>query len=289
MNYAAQRAVITGAASGIGYALAKALADQGAQVLMADIQTEALQEAAHNIGHDVLWARCDVTQYADVEALAATAQAQMGGCDYIFANAGVISSGKLIKMKPAEIDWILNVNVRGAWNTIAIFAQMMLQQEKGGHIILTGSEHSLGHPHPGAGIYTASKHAVLGLAEALRAELPPTVKVSIFCPGLVATGLGGGRPADLTQHPRVAEAGRIVQSRGMSAQEAAQRALEGVAAGAFYIVTHPHSLGPVEKRYQEITQAYAQMAPWFEGAEQWDVNRVMADVAAEMKKQQTSL
>ena len=284
MDFTSKRAVVTGAASGIGLAIATELASRGARVLLADIDEARLAQAAAAIGEAASWQRCDVSDHAQVEALAAAALERMGGCDLAFANAGVITSGRMVHMQPAEVDWVLGVNVRGTWSTATVFARMMTAQPGGGHVILTGSEHSLGFQHAGSAAYTASKHAVLGLAEVLRAEAPPHLKVSVFCPGLVSTGLGGGaRPADLGAAPPQSEASKRVLSRGMPAAEAARRAVDGVARQDFYIVTHPYALRAARARAEEIEQAFAAQAPWFDGAEQWDVNKVMADVAAELK------
>lgn len=284
MDFADKRAVVTGAASGIGRAIAAELAARGARVLLADIDSVRLEEAVAAIGAGASWQLCDVSDHAQVEALAATASERLGGCDFAFANAGVITSGRMTRMSPTEVDWILGVNVRGTWSTATVFARMMQDQTEGGHIVLTGSEHSLGLQHAGAAIYTASKHAVLGLAEVLRAEAPENLSVSLFCPGLVGTALGSGpRPQGLAASPPQSEAGRMIQARGMSAEEAARRALDGVAAGEFYIVTHPHSLRAAEQRFHEIEGAFARQAPWFEGAEKWDVNLVMAEVTAELR------
>lgn len=285
MDFTNKRAVVTGAASGIGRALAAELIERGASVLLADINEAPLAEAATALGNKASWQVCDIADHAQVEALAATAQERMGGCDLVFANAGVIASGRLTRMTPAEVDWILGVNIRGAWSTAAVFSALMAAQESGGHLVLTGSEHSLGFQHAGAGIYTASKHAVLGLAEVFRAEAPANLKVSVLCPGLVGTALGSGpRPADLPQPPRATAASQMIQARGMTSGEVARRALDGVALGAFYIVTHPHTIRAAETRFHEIEQAFAEQAPWFEGAEKWDVNTVMAEVAAELKQ-----
>lgn len=285
MDFTDKRTVVTGAASGIGRAIAAELIARGARVLLADINAGPLAEAAAALGERASWEVCDISDHAQVEALAAAANDRMGGCDFAFANAGVIASGKLTRMTPAEVDWILGVNVRGAWSTAAVFAALMSAQDSGGHLILTGSEHSLGFQHAGAGMYTASKHAVLGIAEVLRAEAPANLKVSVFCPGLVGTALGSGpRPEGLPQPPRATEASQMIQARGMTPEEAARRALDGVALGAFYIVTHPHAVRAAQRRYHEIEEAFAQQAPWFEGAEKWDVQTVMADVAAELKQ-----
>jgi len=189
MDFTGKRAVVTGAASGIGRAIAAELAARGARVLLADLDADRLAEAAQAIGPQASWQVCDIADHAQVEALAAAARERMGGCDLVFANAGVIASGRMVKMKPQEVDWILGINVRGTWSTASVFARMMQDQPQGGHVVLTGSEHSLGLQHAGAAIYIASKHAVLGLAEVLRAEAGENLRVSVFCPGLVTTAL----------------------------------------------------------------------------------------------------
>lgn len=106
----------------------------------------------------------------------------------------------------------------------------------------------------------------------------------MFCPGLVSTALGTSpRHGTTTAASQRSEASRMVQARGMSSEEVACRALDGVKSGAFYIVTHPHSLRAAQARAAEIERAFAEQAPWFDGAEKWDVNVVMAEVTAELK------
>lgn len=283
--FAAKRAVVTGAASGIGRAIAEELVARGAQVLLSDIDASQLSAVCAELGSAVSWRVCDVSDYAQVEALAAATQERLGGCDLVFVNAGVIASGKFVKLKPEEVEWILGVNVRGAWSTAAIFAQMMQAQPEGGHVVFTGSEHSLGLQHAGAAAYTASKHAVLGLAEVLRAEASESLKVSILCPGLVSTALGSGpRPTGVGEAPRQNEGSKAIQALGMEASEVACRTLDGVARGDFYIVTHPHAVAAAQRRFTEIEQAFADQAPWFEGAEKWDLNLLLAQFAAQRKQ-----
>lgn len=279
-----KRAVITGGASGIGQAIAADLAARGAQVIIADINPDTLAETAASLGDAVFAVACDVSKHAEVEALAQTTVERLGGVDLVFANAGVIASGRLLGMKPQDVDWILGVNVRGLWSTLAVFGQLMAQQPEGGRICITGSEHSLGFQHAGAGIYTASKHAALGMADVLRAELPETISVSVLCPGLVATALGSAPRAASTQAPsRAAEMSKRIQARGMAATEIARQAVDGVLRGDFLIVTHPHAVRAADRRHSEISEAFAHQAPWTEESERYDVNRVMAEVAAEMR------
>ena len=283
MDWHRKNAVVTGAASGIGLALAEELVARGARVLMADIaEPELTREAARlSAEHQV----CDVADAAAVDRLAATAVARLGTVDLAFANAGTIVNGALADAAPAEFDFIYAVNVRGAWGTIAAFARIMRDQPEGGRICVTASEHSLGFQHAGAGFYTASKHAVLGLAEVFRAELPAKVKISVFCPGLVATRLAdASRPPGLPQPKESQRAfGRAVQAQGMAAADAARAALEAVARGDFYIVTHPNAHAAAKRRFEEIDTAFAAQAPVGEGADRYDVNRIVNEMLAARK------
>ena len=107
----------------------------------------------------------------------------------IFANAGFSIAGPLLEASPEALDWILRVDVFGAWNTTSVFGRRMREAGRQGHICLTGSEHSLGMQHAGIGLYTATKMAVLGMGDVLRAELPTAIGVSVLCPELVDTEL----------------------------------------------------------------------------------------------------
>lgn len=286
MSFALQtsRAVVTGGASGIGRAIAQALSARGAKVIIADVNAAGLAETLASLNPQCRQFLCDVSNHDQVEALAAFATSSFGGCDLLFANAGVIAAGRYTKMSVADVDWILGVNIRGVWATTAVFARMMEAQPEGGRICFTGSEHSLGFQHANAAIYTASKHAVLGLAEVLRAEASDKLSVSIFCPGLVGTALGGdprrdGRPIQ----SRTLEMSARIQAKGMSPEEAARDAVEGTLRGDFYIVTHAHTIRAAERRFQEMSDAFARQAPWARNGDRYEVNSVIAAVAAEMK------
>lgn len=284
MDFNGKRAVVTGAASGIGRAIAQELAARGARVLLADVDAAKLEAAAASIGAAAVFRVCDISDHAQVEGLAKAAKDLLGGCDLVFANAGVITQGRLVRTSLTAADWILGVNIRGAWSTAAVFTALMTEQGTPANVVFTGSEHSLGFQHAGAALYTASKHAVLGLAEVLRAEAPDNVTVSILCPGLVATDLGSGpRPDGLPPLGPRTEASLMVQARGMDAGKVARHTLDRVAAGDFYIVTHAHAVRAAERRFHEIEAAFAAQAPWYEGAEKLDVNVVIAEVAAELK------
>ena len=282
MDLTGKRAVVTGAASGIGKAIVEELAARGAKVLLADVNASLLEDVASGIGGQAIWQVCDVSDHGQVEALRSRAAADLGGVDLVFANAGVIASAPLLKMKSAEVDWILGVNIKGVWSTLAVFGEMMKAQPEGGRLCVTGSEHSLGRQHTGAGVYTSTKHAVLGMADVLRAELPESISVSVFCPGLVATALGAGpRPANIAPVKRDPEMSVRIQARGMPAADVARRAVDGMLTGEFLIVTHPHAVKAAQRRFAEISSAFEAQAPYTEESERYDVNRVIAEVVAE--------
>lgn len=277
-----KRVVVTGGASGIGKAMAEQLRQAGARVVVADIDLAKADQVAQAIDGGIA-VRCDVSDHASVEALAERVLAEFGGVDLVFANAGTILGGPLIKATPDEFDWLMGINVRGAWSTLSVFARMMLAQDEGGHLCVTGSEHSLGLQHSGVGIYSASKQAVLALADVLRAELPAKVGISVLCPGVVDTPLGDApKPAHMRQQSeRQRAVSRKVQAQGMSPDDIARAAIAGVCRGEYLIFTHPHTIRAARNRFTEIEAAFAEQAPWTEESERYDVNRIVARVLAE--------
>ena len=282
MDLREARAVVTGGASGIGRALAEELLARGAAVMIADIDRDRVRAVAVELGSNVAAAQCDVADHAAVEALAEAAEHRLGPVDMVFANAGVTLSGPLAEATPEEFDWVFGVNVRGVWSTVSVFARRMITAGRPGRLCITASEHALGLQHAGSGFYTASKHAVLGLAEVFRAELPSTLKVSAFCPGLVATQIHLSR-----SHSRLPQAdpgqlviGEAIMRRGMPARAVASAAVDGVLRGDFLIVTHAISALAAEARGREVAAAFAAQAPWSADAERYDVNRVVAEVLA---------
>lgn len=283
MQLKGTRAVITGGASGIGRALAEELLARGAAVMIADIDGDRARAVAEGLGPAAVGAQCDVADHAAVESLADAAERALGPIDMVFANAGVSLSGPLADARPEAFDWVFGVNVRGAWSTVSVFARRMLAAGRPGSLCITASEHAFGLQHAGAGFYTASKHAALGLAEVFRAELPPSLKVSALCPGLVATEIHlSGRHGPLPEpDPAQLAIGSAVVGLGMEASVVARAALDGVIRGDFLIVTHPISFGAADRRAKEVATAFAAQAPWTEGAERYDVNKVLAAVLAE--------
>lgn len=266
-------AVVTGAGSGIGRGIARALADAGVAVAVADIEQGGAEAvAAELVGADVdaIAVRCDVADREDVEALADAAWAHFGHVDVMVNNAGVIgTTRRCIEADERDARWICDVNVFGTWHGCSVFGKRFVEQGTPAHILNTGSENSLGVPHTGAAFYTASKHAVLGLTDVLRHELPDFIGVSILCPGMVQTRLSSAARNRPDQYGGPIESDARIEM-GMDADEVGRRAVEGIRAGAFYIVTHPPVRELVEERAAEILAAFDTQAPRYAGDEVLD-------------------
>ncbi len=274
-------AVVTGGASGIGRAIACELVARDVRVIVADIDGGRAEATASAMGTQAVGVRCDVADHVDVLALLDEAENRMGAVDLVFANAGVSVGGRLLDASTAELDWILQVNVKGAWNTASVFGRRWRDDCRSGHLCLTASEHSLGLQHAGIGLYTATKMAVFGMADVLRSELPEGISVSVLCPGLVDTDLHLSKrtgPLPQDSERSLAFAGAVM-ARGMPAAEVARAAVDGVSRGDFLIVTHPASLPAATRRSEEIAAAFATQAPPAADAGQYAVDTVIAEIA----------
>ena len=211
-------AVVTGGASGIGLALARAFLGEGMRVAIADVDEPALQAVAQEFAGEsrVLCHRTDVTSAESVELLADTVYAGFGACHVLCNNAGVgAPSAKVWQTTPNDWAWVFGVNVTGVVNGILTFVPRMLQSGEEGHIVNTSSSDGPISPLPSASVYAASKAAVSVLTECLAAQLAEEgapLGASVFYPsgGLLRTGLWTSdrtRPRALArERPRETEA-----------------------------------------------------------------------------------
>lgn len=276
-------AVVTGGGNGIGKALCTALAEAGANVVIADIELDAAEAVKAEIS--ATGARClalavDVTDEGSVTRMRDAAQEAFGSVDLLVNNAGVMHPTKpLFETTSADLEWVMSVNVGGVMNGIRSFVPLFIEQGTPAWILNTASEHSLGVPHLGGGLYTASKHAVLGLSDVLRRELPEHIGVSVLCPGIVGTTLwkASERRQDRYGGAETGseQAGAAMQHIGMPVEDVAEATIRGLEEENFFIVTHPHAVEFGKSRWDEIESAFATQAPRFEGDEKYDLNLVL--------------
>ena len=286
MDLTGKSAVVTGGGNGIGRALCLAFAAEGVNVAVADIDAGAagaVADEAKRAGVGAMDVVTDVTDESSVNALADVAWNAFGSVEILVNNAGVMHAvAPLVATGGADFNWVFAVNVRGAMNGIRAFVPRFVASGRDSRVVNTASEHALGVPHIGGGLYTASKHALLGLSDVLRREVPEHIRVSVLCPGIVASSLwrASERRQPAYGGPALAPeaAGAFMEQVGMPAAEVAARAVEGIRKGEFYIVTHPHAVGIAQARWTELETAFATQAPRREGDAKYDLEAVMRQV-----------
>ena len=247
-------AVITGAASGIGRALAQRLAREGMQLALADIDLRRLRQVASALP-GALAVRTDVSRMADVKALAAKAYARFGAVHLLCNNAGVAEYGAVWEVPLRRWQQVLATNLWGAIHGCLAFVPRMLAQGEPAHVVNTASMAGLVTP-PMAGPYSVGKHAVVALSETLAQDLflrKARVEVSVLCPGWVATRLTDSAS-------RVDPVVRALVSGGRPAEEIADRTVRAVRSGEFYVLTHPEMAPAVRRRAEEILAGRAPRA-----------------------------
>ena len=257
-------AVITGAAGGIGSALARAFAKRGARLVLADLDESGLEDVAKQLeasGAEVLTVRTDVSQRESVEALAEASWHRFGGVHLVCNNAGVATSGELATA--AHEDWVftMSVNFWGVVHGIESFVPRLIEQGDGGHIMNTASMAGLTGMQ-WLGVYSASKFAIVGLTEALRRELAPRgIGVSMLCPMMVDTKMTGnslgGRPGELRgQNETRAPGAESLVGSIISPEEVAARAARGIEHNDLYILTHPEQREILRRRAARLDAVF---------------------------------
>ena len=273
-NFAGKTAVLTGAGSGFGLECARIGARLGMNLVLVDVQQDALDAAAAEMraaGSQVLACRVDVSNAAQMEQLGADVLARFGAPHLVFNNAGVGSGGLIWENSVQDWEWVLGVNLMGVVHGVRVFTPMMLDAARNdpawrGHIVNTASMAGLLTP-PNMGVYNVSKHAVVSLSETLYQDLSlvsDQVGASVLCPYFVSTGINDShrnRPGALaadkpTRSQLIGQAmiSKAVSSGKVTAAEVAQKVFDAVAAGQFYIFSHPQALGAVRTRMEDIVQ-----------------------------------
>lgn len=273
-NFKGRTAVITGAASGFGLEASRIAAQRGMNVVMADVQQDALDRAAAEIGGlgaAVLPFRLDVSRASEVEALGAATLARFGAPHFVFNNAGVGAGGLIWETTLKDWEWVVGVNLMGVAHGIRVFTPMMLaaaaeDPSYEGHITNTASMAGLLNA-PNMGVYNATKSAVVAMSETLYQDLrlvTDQIGASLLCPYFVPTGITEShrnRPAEMVDAGRKptrsqligqAMSSKAVSSGKVSAAEVANFVFDAISERRFYVYSHPKSLGSVQVRMEDI-------------------------------------
>lgn len=273
-RFAGRAAVITGAGSGFGLEAARIAAREGMPVVMADVQPDALDRAVAEIeglGAQVLPFRLDVSKADQVEAMGAATLQRFGAPGFVFNNAGVGLGGLIWEHTLKDWEWIVGVNLMGVAHGVRVFTPMMLDAAKRdpgyeGHIVNTASMAGMVNA-PNMGAYNVTKHAVVSLSETLYQDLrlvTDQVGASVLCPYFVPTGIHRSernRPDTMrdeatkpTKSQLIAQAmsDKAVTSGKVSAAQVAQAVFDAMREDRFYVFSHPHALGPVQTRLEDV-------------------------------------
>jgi NAD(P)-dependent dehydrogenase (short-subunit alcohol dehydrogenase family) len=274
-DFAGKTAVLTGAGSGFGLECARIGARLGMNLVLADVQQNALEQAAAEmraLGVEVLAQQVDVSDAAQMGHLAQRVQERYGAPHFVFNNAGVASGGLVWENTVQDWEWVLGVNLWGVIHGVRLFTPMMLEAAQKdpawrGHIVNTASMAGLLTP-PNMGVYNVSKHAVVALSETLYQDLAlvtDQVGASVLCPFFVPTGIHQSernRPGELaaakpTRSQLIGQAmsDKAVTSGKVTAAEVAQKVFDAMAAGQFYIYSHPKAIASVQTRLEDVLQA----------------------------------
>ena len=254
-------AVVTGAASGIGLAMTEQFASEGMQVVMADVEEEALAQSATGLeaaGADVLGVLCDVSDAASVKGLAEQTLSAYGGVHVVCNNAGVGPAGLMLETTPEEWEWIVGVNVMGVAHGVTTFGPLLVEAGEG-HIVNTASEAGL-VTNSALGMYCATKHAVVGLSESLWREVHPQgVGVSCLCPNLVDTRIfhsERNRPYDAeltaTQNAIITPMREMLSVRGIAPSQVAANVVDAIVQDRFWVFTHDITPEAAAVRFTDI-------------------------------------
>jgi NAD(P)-dependent dehydrogenase (short-subunit alcohol dehydrogenase family) len=277
-------AVVTGGGNGIGKALCMELANRGYRVVVADIALDEAEAAVLEIekaGGTAMAVRCDVTVESDVAALVKAATSSYGPPDLVFSNAGAGMNKPAVAYTRDDLVWLFSLNVFGMWDVAARFTDCAMEAGKAMRIIVTGSEHSIGVPFGGSAAYTSTKHAILGFAEAMRAEWEgQPMDISILCPGLTQSRLSESERHREGWEGKIDPMTASVMAAGMPAETVARIAVDGAERGDFFIFTHSHVEEYAKKRFEEITSAFAVLNETAPSDRSYDVQQVIGELMA---------
>jgi NAD(P)-dependent dehydrogenase (short-subunit alcohol dehydrogenase family) len=271
MDFSGKTAFVTGAANGIGLGICRALARNGVNIVLADIEKAQLEIARRELAAFNVRTRAIEVDVSDATAFAHAAdeaEAEFGNIHLLFNNAGVsLGAMPLWEVTPAQWEWIFGVNVQGIINGISTLVPRMRKHGESGHVINTASIGGLQvNPNLRNGSYAMTKYAIVALSEALALDLEGcAIGASVLCPALVATTLHASsrrRPARLggPYERQGADAAEAWQSAGLSPDDVGMRVLDAVARSEFFIFTHEEPRAWIEQRHARILAGFDSIA-----------------------------
>jgi len=266
-TYKGKTVAITGGATGIGFALAKALGQEGANIVIGEPRGERLEEAITKLTAEGIVAKSmllDVSDPTRVEAFADYAWDSFGQVSLAINNAGIsVGQKPLVDVPLEKLHKSFGVNVFGVWHGCASFGRRMIEQGTEAAIYNLGSENSLFVAVPNSAAYVATKHAVLGLTEAFREEMPDHITVGTIFPGFVSSEM-------------IPEA---IRGLAMDTDVFAAKVVAQIRAGERFIVTHACNRDSIAPRQEALAKAYDSYAPRYEGDEEYDVRKLIAKMS----------
>jgi len=283
-DFKGKTAVLTGGASGFGLECARIGASLGMNLVIVDVQADALKQAhdeLKSLGATVMAKKVDVSNADAMQGLASAVFERFGAPHFVFNNAGVGAGGLVWENTVEDWEWLLGVNLWGVIHGVRLFTPMMLDAAKQdphyqGHIVNTASMAGLLTP-PNMGIYNVTKHAVVSLTETLYQDLKlvsDQVSASVLCPYFVPTGINNSernrpdalKPQVVTQSQLIGQAmsNKAVSSGKVSAAQVAQMVFDAMLADQFYIYSHPKALGNAQTRFDAIVQGHNPPDPFAE-------------------------
>jgi NAD(P)-dependent dehydrogenase (short-subunit alcohol dehydrogenase family) len=283
-DFKGKTAVLTGGASGFGLECARIGASLGMNLVIVDVQADALKQAhdeLKSLGATVMAKKVDVSNADAMQGLASAVFERFGAPHFVFNNAGVGAGGLVWENTVEDWEWLLGVNLWGVIHGVRLFTPMMLDAAKQdpnyqAHIVNTASMAGLLTP-PNMGIYNVTKHAVVSLTETLYQDLKlvsDQVSASVLCPYFVPTGINNSernrpdalKPQVVTPSQLIGQAmsNKAVSSGKVSAAQVAQMVFDAMLADQFYIYSHPKALGNAQTRFDAIVHGHNPPDPFAE-------------------------
>src|SRR5271154_6309360 len=262
-GYQGKGAVITGGASGIGFATATEFARRGARVVLADVDKPSLEQAVAHLqgqGFEAHGVMCDVRYLDEMVRLADESFRLLGQVDVVFSNAGIVIAGPIAQMSHEDWRWVMDIDLWGSIPAVEGFLPRLLAQGTGGHAAFTASFAGL-MPNVGLGAYSVAKYGVVGLAENLSREVKDNgIGVSVLCPMVVDTKLMSNSERILGVDYGLSATSTPAQPDTLDVNEVARLPVDAFAPTRLYVLPHSAARRSIRRRFDRIDQTFEDQA-----------------------------